>query len=59
MNPPLDPAEFVLKITSIVFPEDLIWVPAGTVPHNRFNLGLLGVRPFMTYQPKSQAVLKH
>ncbi len=54
MNPPLDTDESELKITSIVFPEDFNWVPAGTVPHNRAKCGALGVKPLMTYQPKSQ-----
>lgn len=60
MNPPLDTDESVLKITVIVFPEDFSWVPAGTVPHKRPKCGALGVRPFRTYQPKSQnSVLQH
>lgn len=59
MNPPLDTDASVAKMTVIVCPEDLIWVPAGTVPHKRSNRGALGTRPFWTYRPMSKSFDSH
>lgn len=45
MNPPLDTEASVLKMTTMVLPDERTCVPVGTVPQNLSRRGAPGVKP--------------